>query len=156
MIGNDNANVITAGNHGSTLYGGHSAKAVADKLTGGTGKDIFVYAVGDGADQIYNYSAKDGDIISIVGGSSDKLQFAQSGKNVVLTVDNQKLTINNVQYNPIVAVNGDDTLTFNSLASGLEYNDKRTALTISDPYVGTIAADGSSLSTPRAIPECSH
>ncbi len=142
LIGNDNANVITAGSGGSTLYGGHSTKAVADKLIGGSGKDVFVYAKGDGADVINGYNAADGDIISIVGDASiDKSSFKESGKNVALTVGSQKLTINDVQYKPIVVVNGNDTVIFNETVAGLDYNEKRTALLISDPFVGTIAAD---------------
>ena len=46
-----------------------------------------------------------------------------------------------MQYQPIVVVNGDDTITFNETVAGIEYNDKRTALSISDPFVGTVAAD---------------
>ncbi len=138
LIGNDNANVIMAGAHGSTLNGG----AGADKLTGGKGKDVFVYAVGDGADVINGYNAAEGDIISIVGDASiDKSSFKESSKSVALTVGSQKLTINDVQYKPIIVVNGDDTITFGSLAGGLSYDTKRTALSIADPFVGTVAAD---------------
>ncbi len=41
LIGNDNSNIIQAGNHGSTLFGGRSTKAVADKLYGGNGRGRF-------------------------------------------------------------------------------------------------------------------
>ena len=64
LTGNDNANVITAGNKGSTLYGGKATnKAVADKLVGGSGKDVFVYKEGDGKDQISNFNGADGDYV---------------------------------------------------------------------------------------------
>ena len=147
LIGNEQKNVLKAGTGNSTLDGSYNSttkKSTADKLYGGNGSDTFVWNTSlGGADQFFNYDYAQGDIISITGGTAiSKANFKESGKNVVLTVGSNKLTINDVKDKAIVAVQGNDTITFGSLPSGVSYNDlsKKTALNISDPYTGTIDA----------------
>ncbi|MBQ9479697.1 MAG: hypothetical protein IJU71_09110, partial [Selenomonadaceae bacterium] len=150
LIGNANANVIRAGKGNATLNGGYDAsknKATSDKLYGTTtagSSDVFVWdAFLGGGDQIYNYDAAAGDIISVTGANLtiNKKDFKESGKNVVLSAGGGKLTINDVADKPIVVVYGDDTITYGSLAGGLAYVDNNKRLTIGDPFSGTIDAD---------------
>ncbi|MBR1580602.1 MAG: hypothetical protein IJ668_08910 [Selenomonadaceae bacterium] len=150
LIGNANANVIRAGKGNATLNGGYDAsknKATSDKLYGTTtagSSDVFVWdAFLGGGDQIYNYDAAAGDIISVTGANLtiNKKDFKESGKNVVLSAGGGKLTINDVADKPIVVVYGDDTITYGSLDGGLAYVDNNKRLTIGDPFSGTIDAD---------------
>ena len=146
LIGNANANVLHAGTGDATLDGGcdkTKKKATSDKLYGSTvGADVFVWDASlGGGDQIYNYDYSKGDIVSLTGSATiDNSNFKASGKNVVLTIGKNKLTINDVKDKPIVVVNGTDTLSFNSLPGGIAYNDltRKTALNIADPYTGTV------------------
>ena len=150
LIGNANANVIRAGKGNATLNGGYDAsknKATSDKLYGTTtagSSDVFVWdAFLGGGDQIYNYDAAAGDIISVTGANLtiDKKDFKDSGNKVVLSAGGGKLTINDVTDKPIVVVYGDDTITYGSLDGGLAYADNKKRLTIADPFSGTIDAD---------------
>ena len=56
VIGSPHRDFLTAGNSGSVIEGGGSK----DILTGGTGSDTFVYASGDGNDEIKSFTITDG------------------------------------------------------------------------------------------------
>ena len=143
LVGNAQKNVLRAGKGAATLNGSYDAtgkKATADVLYGGSDTDTFVWDASlGGADVIYNYNYAQGDIISVTGGGNDfnKTAFSSSGKNVVLTIGKNKLTLNDVGDNTVVAVSGNDTITFNSLPGGVTYgNDKKTVLNIAATYAG--------------------
>ena len=57
-------------------------------LTGGDGSDVFVYNIGDGNDIITDYTEED---IINVNGKVDKI--AKSGKNVIITVGSNKISV---------------------------------------------------------------
>jgi Ca2+-binding RTX toxin-like protein len=63
LVGNKNANKITAGDSNDTLVGGKAN----DTLTGGGGDDTFVYSAGDGKDVITDYES--GEVIKIKSGT---------------------------------------------------------------------------------------
>ena len=105
IVGNANANNITIGSGGGTLYGGHSTKAVADKLYGGSGADVFKYATGDGNDTVFNYDYAQSDVIDVDGTVKSS---SVSGKNVVLKIGSGSLTLGNV-VNKLVRINIDGT-----------------------------------------------
>ena len=145
LIGNGNKNVLRAGEGTATLDGGYNAatkKSTADQLYGSTvGANVFVWDVSlGGADQIYNYDYARGDIISVTGGTITRADFAESGKtDVVLTKNGNKLTIVNGKNHTIVANDGTNTIDFGSLPGGVSYaDDKRTVLSIADPFSGTV------------------
>ena len=88
IMGNAQANVIRAGSSGSSMDGGLGA----DKLYGGSGADTYSYSVGGGADQFFNYSYEQGDVVKINGTVKSS---SISGKNVVLKVGSGSLTVDN-------------------------------------------------------------
>ena len=142
LIGNDQKNVLRAGSGSATLNGSYNAtgkKATADILYGGDESDTFVWdsSLG-GSDVINKYSWAQGDIISVTGGVKfDKSNFKENGKNIVLQIGSNKLTISDVKDQTIVAVAGNDTVSFNSLPSGVSYGDaKKTLVNIGAAYEG--------------------
>lgn len=78
---------IRGGEGDDTLEGG----AGADSLVGGKGADVFLWNAGDGNDIIADYSADDGDVISVTSGEG-KVTTNKAG-NAILTVGKAKLTI---------------------------------------------------------------
>ena len=144
--GNEQANILRAGQGNATLDGGYDAtkrRSTADKLYGTTVKgssDVFVWdLVYGGADQIFNYDAAAGDIISIVGeGAVYKSDFSESGSKVVLKAGTARLTINDVEDKPIIAVHDNNTITYGSLPGGVVYADNKKRLTIANPFSGTV------------------
>ena len=132
FTGNSAANVFYAGSGNSTMNGGEGK----DQLHGGVGSDTFVWhsSLG-GSDQIYDYAQ--GDVVSVMGDTKfDKTNFADSGKNVVLTIGKNKLTFANATDQTIVAVAGDDTVYYGSLPGGVTYKDNRKTLDIGEAYTG--------------------
>lgn len=118
LIGNGQADNISIGSGGGTLYGGYNydpakktTKATADNLYGTTtpsGAVVFYADANAGADNIYNY--KNGDTIKLVTGGKSSLNFADnkvlkdggSGKDVVITYNgNNKVTVKNHGDEPI-------------------------------------------------------
>ena len=95
LTGNDQGNVLTASKGGSTLDGGKGN----DTLVGSEKADFFV--VSDGSDSISGFTAGTGenaDKIS-VSGAIDTIE-AKDG-NVILTVGDDKITIDGVAGEPI-------------------------------------------------------
>ena len=104
VVGNAQANVLTASSVGSYLDGG----AGGDKLYGGAGADTFAYSDGGGSDQVYNYSYDQNDVISISGTIKSS---SVSGKNVALKIGSGSLTLNDVVDKYIaIDVNGTTTV----------------------------------------------
>ena len=77
-------------------------------MTGVAGKDVFVYASGDGKDVITDYTAKQ-DKIQITSGTISKTRI--SGRNVVFTIGKGTLTVKNGRGKKITVVdsNGAET-----------------------------------------------
>ena len=88
LFGNKSGNILRAGSSGSSMDGGLGA----DKLYGGSGADTYSYSVGGGADQFFNYSYEQGDVVKINGTVKSS---SISGKNVVLKVGSGSLTVDN-------------------------------------------------------------
>ncbi|MBQ9479538.1 MAG: hypothetical protein IJU71_08295, partial [Selenomonadaceae bacterium] len=144
------ANVLRAGSAGSTLEGGTGN----DKLYGNSGADSFVYSIGGGGkDEIYSLDGSQGDEIILLGYSkdtintADKQQFADSGKDITLTLSGTKLAIKNptgqlnVYKGSLDAdgniVKGDAVLSYDSnLPDGLNYNVGKTTLTFNSTIDG--------------------
>ena len=140
LIGNTNKNVIQAGNYDSTLYGGHSTKAVNDTLIGGEGDDVFMYAVGDGKDVVVGFDNAN-DIILVVG--TDSLtdeNFLEKGDDIVLNIGKGSITFKNADRSaPIVLEqDGGETLTYQPLEAGLTYDGKKVKLSASKNFSGVI------------------
>ena len=130
IVGNGLSNELKASAGGSTLNGGEGA----DKLYGGAGTDEFVYNAGEGNDRIYNYSYTDEDMIVISGiDEIDKSNFRESGKNTVITVGDNKLTVINAPSALRVSVEGaeEEFVYGKELPEGVSYNSSKTKLTIS-------------------------
>ena len=96
IIGNTYANEFTAPDVGTTvLYGGHQTgkRATADKLTGGKGNDVFVYALGDGKDQMFNYNRGDTIRLDDSYGEIKSIAFADKRNTVSVTLNNDKNSV---------------------------------------------------------------
>lgn len=92
IIGADNAsNNITAGNSGSSLWGGYGG--TEDILTGGEGQDTFSYGYGNGNDTINNAESKDAvNLFSITLEQIVSAEITDSGVNLKFT-DGGSLTV---------------------------------------------------------------
>ena len=139
LIGNDNANVLIAGNNGSTLDGSYNRstnKGTADKLYGGSDADIFIYRADGASDIIYGYDGKQGDKIMLLdlpdNYSLNKNALKDNGSSVVLSVGKGKLTINQPK-NIVHFIDEDGNELFNygvELPDGVTFDQKRTTLII--------------------------
>ena len=85
ITANKKNNNILGGKGNDTLIGGSGN----DTLDGGEGADIFVWKKGDGNDTILNYSTEDKIKINVDADIKPKT----SGKNVILTVGTNKITV---------------------------------------------------------------
>ena len=152
LIGADNkANVLRAGSKGSTLQGSNGN----DKLYGNTGSDTFVYTVGTGGkDEIYSLNGAQGDEIILLGytdttiDTSDKKKFSDNGKDIVLSLGGNKLTVKTPVGQLKVysgTLNNDGTITKSAnavltydqnLPSGITYNANKTVLTFGSNVAG--------------------
>ena len=74
------ANTITGTGQADIIRG----LAGNDTITGGAGADIFVFARGDGADRITDFSRSGGDVIRFYGLTYNDLTISQSGSNAVV------------------------------------------------------------------------
>ncbi|WP_131829608.1 calcium-binding protein, partial [Teichococcus deserti] len=96
LYGDNAANMLTGGAGNDTLYGGGGADRLIggagnDTLTGGAGADTFIFTKGDGADRILDFTAGDGDMVSVrkFGAAIDTYAelsalFHQTGNDVVV------------------------------------------------------------------------
>ena len=109
ITGNSKKNYIVAGENGSTLDGGKGK----DTLVGGDGEDVFIYDSKSGNKTIINYSNDQGDKISL--GKDASISEVQSkGKDIVLKVGNNKITLKDAGSNPFTFVEGGATKTFSA------------------------------------------
>ena len=133
LTGNNKSNVLKAGSGDDILNGGVGN----DTLTGGKGADTFVYTNGQGADVITDYSAADGDKISLDGFSGDPISSsAINGNNLVLTVGKKTLTLVNGKDQSITV--NDETYIF---GDKFVYNADKTEQTLYSTFKGTVTAD---------------
>ncbi|MBR4153012.1 MAG: hypothetical protein IKT98_08650 [Selenomonadaceae bacterium] len=91
ITGNEKSNNIIGGAGNDTIDG----YTGDDTLTGGDGADIFLYYNGDGNDVIADYSEEDE--IQIEGSA----KATTSGRDVILTVGKNKITVKNAAKNKI-------------------------------------------------------
>ncbi len=135
LIGNNNANVIKAGAHGSTLDGGLGK----DQLYGGAGADVFMWSTDGGADVIYSLDGGKSDYVVLNGVTEledDAMKW--SGDKLIVTVGGQKLTLNDPR-GEVRFVDGNGALlnkTGVNFPSGVGYNAKKTAITIDSTASG--------------------
>ena len=147
IVGNGQANAITLGAGGGTVDGGYSydaaknaSKATSDKIYGGTGADTFVFdAANGGSDVIYNYNSEQGDRIYIKDKTAAQIRellansktFKDSGKNIVLTLDKSKLTIDGTPKQVIFVGSDNNTVTYGpDLPKGAYVSANKTTLYI--------------------------
>ena len=99
IAGNEQNNCIYAGKAGGTYNGGGGDDTLFggtgnDTLTGGIGADIFVYANGGGNDVITDY--EEGiDTVTISSGSVSSTMLANNDKDVVFSIGDGTLTLQN-------------------------------------------------------------
>ena len=93
-IGND---VLKGDSKANTLIGGKGN----DTLTGGAGKDVFIYANGDGKDVIIDYTAGQ-DKIKFTSGTISR--SAIKGADVVLNIGSGSITLKNAKGKSITVV----------------------------------------------------
>ena len=148
IIGNSQATAISLGGSGGTVTGGYDytkKKGLDDKFYGNSGSDVFVYSLGGGKDQIFNYNG-DADAIVLQGftdldtittNTANAVSYKDNGNAVVLTMKSGgSLTINKPEGQ--VKVYKDSVSDSNSLlAYGVElpnytaFNSNKTAVTLS-------------------------
>ena len=129
--GNDR---IYSGAGSDVLYGG----AGNDTLRGGTGKDTFVYANGEGNDTVTDYTEGE-DTLRISSGSISKAALANSNKDVVFTVGNGSITLQNAVAKSISLKD-----------SRGRYAVSNTAIELGSDFLGTMDANAY-LSTVKTI-----
>ncbi len=129
LIGNANANILRAGDYGSTLDGGGGA----DKLYGGSGSDVFLYREGDGNDVVYSLDGGQGDYVVLEGVTTlEAKNISESANKIVMTLGKQKLTLDNPK-GEVKFVDGDGKILYKmgvNLPEGVEYVKNKTAVTI--------------------------
>ena len=133
--GRSDANAITINGNAknNTIYGGAgnnilNGGAGNDTLTGGAGKDTFVYANGQGKDNISDYTAGQ-DTLQISGGAISKTALANSNKDLVFTVGNGSITLKNAAAKAISLKD-----------SRGNYTASNTAITLASNFTGTMDA----------------
>ncbi len=90
LYGYAGKDTLSGGNGADTLNGGTGN----DTLTGGAGKDTFVYASGDGADTVTDYTAGS-DTLYVSSGSISKTTLVNSSKDLKFTVGKGSVTLKN-------------------------------------------------------------
>ncbi|WP_371259555.1 beta strand repeat-containing protein [Bradyrhizobium sp. URHD0069] len=134
-ISGSNASEIFNGGSGNDTIRGRGGN---DAMTGGAGADTFVYATGDGADQITDFLHVQGDRIDVTGvggvlGLSDIVSHAaQQGSDTVITFSpGNSISLQNVTLGSLVA----SDFIFAAAGSTPTANDNNNSL------VGTGGAD---------------
>ena len=112
IYGSKSADIIDGAEGEDEIYGGEGNDTIKgnsgdDTLSGGKGNDTFLYTEGEGDDLITDYTSSD--VIRITGDSG--IQVKNSGKNVVIEVGDNTITLQN-------AAEDNTTVTY-------YYNDKR-------------------------------
>ena len=139
LTGNSKANLIIAGDEGTTLNGA----AGNDTLVGGAGEDLFVYKKNQGNDLIRGYDEEDGDQISLTGGAT--VTDAVVGKNytVTFTVNKNKLTVEDAAYQTVTFRNDAGTTT--TFKDGVFYSGNAVTIPASFNEKGTASFDSSAV-----------
>ena len=97
LVGDGGNDIMAGGDGTDTLLGGAGNDELAgdggnDRLRGGDGDDTYLYAPGDGADEIHNLDSGS-DILTFSGGiTTDRLGFLQEGQNLIVRVDDDPTT----------------------------------------------------------------
>ena len=138
LIGNGNKNEISAGKHGSTLYGGKYN--VADKLIGGDGADVFEYSAGDGADVISNFDGKKDYVLlnGVTELKSDNIRW--SGDKIVVTIGKGSITIKDAPRGTITVEQSGGTVTYKTLPTNVTYKAAKSVVTLTKDFSGTLVA----------------
>ncbi len=126
--GND---LLSGGKGNDTLTGG----AGNDTLTGGDGNDVFIYEGGN--DTITDYTAGK-DKIKI---SADITGVTVSGDDVTFRTADGSLTVKDGAGEKITTINSKNKSTVQIYESGLTFNEKQTAVTLSSNYSGSYTPD---------------
>ena len=133
--GRSDANAITINGNAknNTIYGGAGINVLNggagnDTLSGGAGKDTFVYANGQGADTITDYVAGQ-DTLQFSSGSISKTAIANGGKDLVFTVGNGSITLQNAA-----------TKSVSLKDSRGSYTASNTAIILASNFTGTMDA----------------
>lgn len=177
IYGNTLANEFIAGDKGGILDGGSvvdlveenpKIKPTADKLTGGSGADIFVYDVAYGKDSFLKFGSED--VVSL-GAGIDKSDLTITNKGNVLTVaiggdavSTEKGALNTTANStftisltgagvPVKFTFADEDVSdfvYGSLPSGASLDAKSTTLSISTDAAATVDA-GAINSQPKVI-----
>ena len=110
IIGNKKKNYIVAGENGATLSGGKGK----DSLVGGDEADTFVFDSknGKGNKVIIGYSNDDGDQI-VLNNDATISEVKTKGKDLVLKVDKNKITLKEISDNPFTFVESGVVKTYN-------------------------------------------
>ena len=152
------SNILRAGGAASTLQGNSGS----DKLYGGGSSDTFVYSVGGGKDEVYNFDGAEGDEILLVNYTgttivaSDTKVFKDTGKDITLMLNStSKLTLKSptgklnvygatINESTGAITKGSALLTYDTnLPSGVEYNQTKTVLTIDSSTTAATTIDAS-------------
>ena len=123
ITGNALRNSILGGENNETLIGGKGN----DTLTGGTGSDVFVYNSGDGNDLITDYSEED-----IIQFTTGKAKVSKSGKDVVFTLGNGKITVTGGASKVITYI---DAKGEHSYPEVVDINGAGTKITLLENYI---------------------
>ena len=97
---------ITGNAESNELVGGKRS----DKLWGGAGADTFIYQAGNGKDTIMDYSAAQGDLLTILDKKGDAGNFKKATfKNDTLTLSidgGGKVLVSGVESSTTINING--------------------------------------------------
>lgn len=124
LIGGDGNDSLSGGKGNDSIFGGDGN----DILTGGAGSDVFVYD-GSGNDKITDYA--EGDKIRITAGTP---KITTSKNNLVFTVGNNKLTVQNAAKKELVWIDADGVQHTIGGVEPTNYNGDGTSVTLTAAY----------------------
>ena len=136
LIGSKKAKALVGGKGKTTLFGSNGA----DIFTGGEGSDTFIYANGGGKDVINNFNS-DTDIVKLSDTTIAVTDFAEKGNDLTLTVGKGSITFKNAPRGLINVVDKNGTtITYKTLPTNVTYNAKKSVVTMTKDFSGTLAA----------------
>ena len=128
ITGSGSSDTIINNGSNITIRGGKGD----DYLTGGAGKETFVYSSGDGDDTITNFDAADR--ISIESGTAN---ISTSGDDIIFTVGNGEINLQNAKGKTITyfdETGKERTYKQQNSLNDVKYNAKGTAVTLKATY----------------------